>query len=30
VATALHKMVALGASGTRVALSGELRDLAGA
>jgi uncharacterized protein YbjT (DUF2867 family) len=30
VAAALHKMVALGASGTRVALSGELRDLAGA
>jgi uncharacterized protein YbjT (DUF2867 family) len=30
VAAALHKMVALATSGTRVALSGELRDLAGA
>jgi uncharacterized protein YbjT (DUF2867 family) len=30
VAAALHKMVALGATGTRVALSGELRELAGA
>jgi uncharacterized protein YbjT (DUF2867 family) len=29
VAAALHKMVALGAGGTRVALSGELRKLAG-
>ncbi len=30
VAAALHKMVTLGASGTRVALSGELRDLTAA
>ena len=30
VAAALHRMVALGTRGTRVALSGELRELAGA